>query len=62
MFDTAATAFSYHGSNTQNSKGLFSNINIPSSLSTQLLSSSLAMLPLSGYFSQQEKTSQNISS
>ncbi|CAG8540900.1 15647_t:CDS:2 [Racocetra fulgida] len=35
---------------------------IPSSLSTQLLSSSLAMLPLSGYFSQQEKASQNISS
>ncbi|CAG8509459.1 11871_t:CDS:2 [Cetraspora pellucida] len=61
MFDTAATAFSYHGSNSQNSKGLFSNMTIPSSLPTQLLSSSLAMFPLSGYFSQ-EKTSQNISS
>ncbi|CAG8650483.1 3324_t:CDS:2 [Dentiscutata erythropus] len=53
MFD-APTAFSYHNSNAQDTKGLFSNITIPSSLPTQLLSSSLAMLPLSGYFSQQE--------
>ncbi|CAG8492213.1 3762_t:CDS:2 [Cetraspora pellucida] len=62
MFDTAATAFSYHGSNSQNSKGLFSNMTIPSSLPTQLLSSSLSMFPLSGYFSQQEKSSQNLPS
>ncbi|CAG8574029.1 16924_t:CDS:2 [Dentiscutata heterogama] len=61
MFD-APTAFSYHNSNAQDAKGLFSSITIPSSLPTQLLSSSLAMLPLSGYFSQQERASQNITS
>ncbi|KAF0447468.1 bsd domain protein [Gigaspora margarita] len=61
MFD-APTAFSYHSSNAQNARGLFGNIAMPSALPTQLLSSSLAMLPLSSYFSQQEKTSQNITS
>ncbi|CAG8623177.1 10077_t:CDS:2, partial [Acaulospora morrowiae] len=68
MLDTA-TAFSYHNSqsDSKNSGGLFSNLALPS---TQLLSSSLVMLPLGGYFSQrssspeQEKVSQqqNISS
>lgn len=50
MFDTT-TAFSYHNSpsNSQNTKGLFGNLALP----TQLLSSSLVMLPLGGYFSQQ---------
>ncbi|CAG8543939.1 5271_t:CDS:2 [Acaulospora colombiana] len=53
MFDTA-TAFSYHSSptNSQDAKGLFGNLKIPSSLPTQLISSSLVMLPLGGYFSQ----------
>lgn len=50
MLDTA-TAFSYHNSpsSSQNTKGLFGNLALP----TQLLSSSLVMLPLGGYFSQQ---------
>lgn len=52
MFGTATT-FSYHNPSSQNAKGLFSNIAIPSA--TQLLVS----LPLSGYFTkEQNKTPQ----
>ncbi|CAI2165248.1 10028_t:CDS:2 [Funneliformis geosporum] len=61
MFDTPAAAF-YHGPSQKNVKSLFSSINMPSTLPTQFLPSSLTNLSFSGYFQQPSQQEAKISS